>query len=99
MKWAGVRTIVGYTHPGRGWLLDEAVEPLARQQDQRWVAREEHVLGLMRSLGCPDLGTALSLPTAHLSERRSTVSLLPIQRSPLADHARAKDPNLTALRP
>ena len=65
MKWAGVRTIVGYTHPGRGWLLDEAVEPLARQQDQRWVAREEHVLGLMRSLGCPDLGTALSLPTAH----------------------------------
>jgi len=64
MKWAGVRKIVGYTHPGRGLLLDEAVEPLARQQNQSWVAREEHVLGLMRFLGCPDLGTGLSLPTA-----------------------------------
>ena len=65
MKWAGVRTIVGYARPGRSLLLDEAVEPLTRQRDQDWVAREEHVLGLMRFLGCPDLGTELSLPTVH----------------------------------
>ena len=64
MKGAGVRKVVGYAQPGRGLLLDESVEPLARQRGQRWVAREEHVLGLMRFLGCPDVGTELSLPMA-----------------------------------
>ncbi|MEE3328224.1 MAG: lipopolysaccharide heptosyltransferase II [Myxococcota bacterium] len=64
MKVAGVQKIVGYAQPVRRLLLDEAVEPLRRQEKRDWVAREEHVLGLMRALGCPDLGTELSLPTA-----------------------------------
>lgn len=64
MKCAGVRKIVGYAQPGRGWLLDQAIQPLTRQTHRSWVSREEHVLGLMRALGCPDLGTGLSLPVA-----------------------------------
>ena len=64
MKLAGVRKVVGYTHPGRALLLEEAVTPLARQRQRKWVSREEHALGLMRVLDCPDLGTSLSLPVS-----------------------------------
>lgn len=75
MKLAGVRKVVGYTHPGRGLLLDEAVIPLARQQQKKWVSREEHALGLMRILDCPDLGTHLSLPVSNL-ERSDLAQVL-----------------------
>ncbi|MFP6638994.1 MAG: lipopolysaccharide heptosyltransferase II [Myxococcota bacterium] len=61
MKLAGVRRVVGHPSPGRGPLLDQAVGPSVNSGRTRWVAREQHVLELMRALGCPDLGTDLSL--------------------------------------
>ena len=75
MKWAGVRKIVGYGQPGRSWLLDEAVVPLTRQEGRSWVSREEHVLGLIRALGCPDLGTDLSLPISD-ADRKALMEIL-----------------------
>ncbi len=61
LRIAGARPIVGYRRSGRGILLDRALDPPRGPDGGPWVAREEHVLGLVESLGCARQGLELEL--------------------------------------
>lgn len=78
MKLAGVRRVVGHSSPGRALLLHQPVKPAPHDARAPWVARELHVLEIMRALGCPDVGTSLSLSV--LEKDREELSRVLVQK-------------------
>jgi lipopolysaccharide heptosyltransferase II len=86
MRWAGVRTIVGYGGGARRALLHRAVEPPSGP-----VARERHALGLALAAGSPPRGTQLELFTTEREEEGA--------RRLLSDHGIDEGAPLVALAP
>jgi heptosyltransferase-2 len=68
MRLGGVRRIAGYRRNGRGVLLHHRVAPPGTGGRRLMIAREQHVLGLIESLGCPSLGTELELHVTQAEE-------------------------------
>ena len=75
MRWAGVRSIVGYRRNGRGALLHHRVAPPKTGGRRLMIAREQHVLGLVESVGCPPQGTELELHVTEAEEAEARQSL------------------------
>ncbi len=61
MRVAGVRCVVGYRKGLRSALLHRAVPPPPGAGRRMMIARERHVLGLVRAAGAPERGTHLEL--------------------------------------
>ena len=68
MRLGGVRRIVGYRRNGRGALLHHRVAPPKTGGRRLMIAREQHVLGLIASVGCPPQGTGLELHVTEAEE-------------------------------
>jgi heptosyltransferase-2 len=68
MRLGGVRRIVGYRRNGRGALLHHPVVPPRTGGRRLMIPREQHVLGLIESLGCPARGTELELHVTEAEE-------------------------------
>ena len=68
MRASGVRRVVGYRRGGRGALLDVAVSREAHRRAGGLVAREHHVLGLLRAIGIESQDVAPRLVTSAADE-------------------------------
>jgi len=75
MSTARVRRVVGYRRAGRGILLSHALEPVARSQGRRFIARERHALGLVAAVGAVSDDTTLELFTTAAEEERAQAAL------------------------
>ncbi len=77
MRLGGVRRVVGYAGQGRRALLHQAPpRPGGSSRSSRpLVARERHVLGLVRALGCPPRGEHLELFVTDEEEREADAAL------------------------
>jgi heptosyltransferase-2 len=67
MRASGVRRVVGYRRDGRGVLLDVAVSRDEHRRAGGLIAREQHVLGLLRAIGiaCDDVSLRLATTPAE----------------------------------
>ena len=74
MRAAGVECVVGYGRAGRGALLHRRIPPPGGRGRQ-WMAREQSILELVKSLGCSEQGTHLELFTTDSEEARATAVL------------------------
>jgi heptosyltransferase-2 len=68
MRLGGVRRIVGYRRNGRGALLHRPVAPPRAGGRRIMIPREQHVLGLIESVGCAAQGTELELHVTDAEE-------------------------------
>ena len=70
MRCAGVRRVVGYATQGRRLLLHDAVPRPAGP-----LPREQHVLGLVAAIGCPERGRSLELFVTDAEEQAAREAL------------------------
>ncbi|HET6303153.1 MAG TPA: lipopolysaccharide heptosyltransferase II [Myxococcota bacterium] len=87
LRLAGVREVVGWRRGFRAALLHRAPTPPGDGGGRLLMPREEHVLGLVRALGCEARGTHLELFVTAAEEAQAAAALEAAGLDPAAPRA------------
>jgi heptosyltransferase-2 len=87
LRLAGVREVVGWRRGFRSALLHRAPTPSGDGSGRWLIPREEHVLGLVRALGCEARGTRLELFVTDAEQAEAAAAFAAAGLDPAAPRA------------